>query len=166
MARTERGVRDAIIGALSTSAMLGSLGLRTSDTILDRPLNNYRSTERGDKLHATIVGSLEKKIRAWSVQVLSEESPRSLNLPIRNYSILVTAYYEPEDVNKMIDHMRLVREAINNLGSTLSSTVGSVNVGSGSTTEPSLVEGNADLPEYVTMGYGLMAFDTGDCLEY
>lgn len=164
MARTEAAIRNAIIGALSTSSMLTTLGLNSAESILDRNIDLYLPELRAEKLYTTLVSGQKKRIRAWAVEVFFSEQPRATgNINIRNYNINVIAYYEPEDVNTMLEHSRKVVNAIRLLGHNISSTLASIS--SGSISEPSLVEtDDDDIDKYVTMTLSWEGYD--DIAEY
>ena len=151
MARTEEAVRNAIIGAISATSVLSSLGLVDSSSILAKRLDNYRPEKRAEAIIATIAGSLERKIRAWAVEVYFSEQPRATGgINIRDYTIAVIPYYDPEDINLMLTHSRYVINAIRLLGHNFNSTLASTR--SSSVSGPNLVETYIDdIDKYVTM---------------
>lgn len=164
MARTEKAIRDEIIAAISTNAMLVTLGLSNADTILDRGLELYTPESRATKIFATLRSGQKQRIRSWAVQVFFSEEPRATGaVNIRNYDIQVIAYYEPEDVNLMLEHSRKVIDEIRKLTHNLSSTLASITTGSIS--QPTLVEtDDDDIDKYVTMTLSWVGYD--DIAEY
>lgn len=163
MARTITGVRDAIITAITTSSMLSALGLKDTRSILDREIELYRSSERAVKLTGERATTGELLIRAWAVQVLASEDILVENQGARTYTIGVTGYYKPEDLNTMLDNLLKIKEAIKNMGNTLNGTVQTR--GAATTSSPSLVEiDDDDIAAYVTTTFSFTAQD--NCPEY
>lgn len=163
MARTIAGVRSEIITAISTASMLAALGLDDADTILDRDLDVYRPLERAAKISANVVGSDNIRIRAWTVVVTASEDQILQDVGDRTYSITLTAYYEPEDVNTMLDHGLKVIEAIKDLGINLNGTV-QTRTGIDASEPVMVIVDDDDIEKYVTMSFNFTARDT--CPEY
>jgi len=121
---TEATVRQAIVDVIKSK--ITDLGLVNADTINDRlilVLHGERSSKflkgcTDEKRNAT-------RTRAWGVQVIAFDgfrptTGRNASRTVeRTYQIAIEGYYEVDDVNLMIDHARIIRGAVIELGPSL-----------------------------------------------
>lgn len=124
---TERTVRDVLVAAIQ--GISASLGFdKSPGNVKDYPLEMHRADSRKTKyLAAQVAGKQEA--RAWAVDVRGSDEPYAMgNVKQRTYAIRVIGYYDQrgdsgDNYTTLIDHARLVRQAIHALGIDISGTV-------------------------------------------
>lgn len=127
MASTEATVREALVNAIKEIAR-SDLGFDVNDGNVKDYFPEFHQRERPQSYFQASVGG-KPRIRVWAVQVLGTDNffVSDFNGRFRTYDIRVRCYYERgvdgEDVNTVIDHLRVVRGAILDLETNLSGTV-------------------------------------------
>jgi len=117
---TERTLRDAIVAAIA--GKVAELGLENANTINDRLLGVVHTERTHEFLWACTTENCDPdRIRAWGVQVVAFDNLKGLTSPtnkcaIRTYQIAIEGYYDVDDVNLMIDHARVIRGALLEIG--------------------------------------------------
>lgn len=144
---TERTVRDVLVAAIQ--GISKDLGFdKAPGNVKDYPLEMHRADSRKTKyLAAQVAGKQEA--RAWAVDVRGSDEPYAMGgIYQRTYAIRIQGYYDQkgdsaDNYKMLVNHARLVRNAIKSLGINLSGTV-------------------TRIPDASAFDYGVLSSDFGE----